>query len=140
MKKIFMTISLMLSIGYISASEKYSEESVSSISEQYAMYKGINSICKNTISMKKFQGLVGRLIDLVLEEEKIEKSLWDEIKDKAWDQAVIPQDYQMMAMAMAYSSASERQVYCININDQMVGMYSGILQQAEKPEDNGRDF
>ena len=135
-----MTISLMLSIGYISASEKYSEESVSSISEQYAMYKGINSICKNTISMKKFQGLVGRLIDLVLEEEKIEKSLWDEIKDKAWDQAVIPQDYQMMAMAMAYSSASERQVYCININDQMVGMYSGILQQAEKPEDNGRDF
>jgi hypothetical protein len=90
--------------------------------------------------MKKFQGLVGRLIDLVLEEEKIEKSLWDEIKDKAWDQAVIPQDYQMMAMAMAYSSASERQVYCININDQMVGMYSGILQQAEKPEDNGRDF
>lgn len=140
MKKIFMTISLMLSIGYISASEKYSEESVSSISEQYAMYKGINSICKNTISMKKFQGLVGKLIDLVLEEEKIEKSLWDEIKDKAWDQAVIPQDYQMMAMAMAYSSASERQVYCININDQMVGMYSGILQQAEKPEDNGRDF
>ena len=140
MKKIFMTISLMLSIGYISASEKYSEESVSSISEQYAMYKGINSICKNTISMKKFQGLVGKLIDLVLEEEKIEKSLWDEIKDKAWDQAVIPQDYQLMAMAMAYSSASERQVYCININDQMVGMYSGILQQAEKPEDNGRDF
>ena len=140
MKKIFMTISLMLSIGYISASDKYSEESVSSISEQYAMYKGINGICENTISMKKFQGLVGRLIDMLLEEEKIEKSLWDEIKDKAWDQAVIPQDYQMMAMAMAYSSASERQVYCINLNDQMVGMYSGIIQQAEKPEDSGRNF
>ena len=140
MKKIFMTISLMLSIGYISASDKYSEESVSSISEQYAMYKGINSICENTISMKKFQGLVGRLIDMLLEEEKIEKSLWDEIKDKAWDQAVIPQDYQMMAMTMAYSSASERQVFCINLNDQMVGMYSGIIQQAEKPEDSGRNF
>ena len=140
MKKIFMTISLMLSIGYISASDKYSEESVSSISEQYAMYKGINSICENTISMKKFQGLVGRLIDMLLEEEKIEKSLWDEIKDKAWDQAVIPQDYQMMAMTMAYSSASERQVTCINLNDQMVGMYSGIIQQAEKPEDSGRNF
>tara|TARA_Y100000385_G_scaffold152032_1_gene157672 strand:- start:798 stop:1232 length:435 start_codon:yes stop_codon:yes gene_type:complete len=140
MKKIFMTISLMLSIGYISANDKYSEETVSSISEQYAMYKGINSICQNTISMKKFQGLVGRVINVLLEEEEIEKSLWDEVKDKAWDQAVIPQDYQMMAMAMAYSSASEKQVYCINLNDQMVGMYEGILQQAEKPEDTGRDF
>ena len=140
MKKIFMTISLMLSIGYISASDKYSEEFISSISEQYAMYRGINSICKDSISMKKFQGLVGKVIDVLLEEEKIEKSLWGEIKDKAWDQAVIPQDYQVIAMAMAYSSASEKQVYCINTNDQMVGLYSGLLQQAEKPEDNGRDF
>lgn len=140
MNKIIFTISLMLSIGYVSANDKYSDEFVSSISDQYGMYKGIDSICNNTISMKEFQGLVGRVIDMLLAEENIDKSLWDEVKDKAWDKAVIPQDYQMIAMAMAYTSASEKRVYCINLNDQMVGMYAGLLQQYEKPVDKGRDF
>lgn len=130
----------MLSIGYVSANDKYSDEFVTSIADQYGMYKGIDSICKNTISMKEFQGLVGRVIDMLLAEKNIDKSLWDEVKDKAWDKAVIPQDYQMIAMAMAYSSASEKTVYCINLNDQMVGMYAGLLQQYEKPVDKGRDF
>lgn len=140
MNKIIFTISLMLSIGYVSANDKYSDEFVTSIADQYGMYKGIDSICKNTISMKEFQGLVGRVIDMLLAEKNIDKSLWDEVKDKAWDKAVIPQDYQMIAMAMAYSSASEKTVYCINLNDQMVGMYAGLLQQYEKPVDKGRDF
>lgn len=140
MNKIIFTISLMLSIGYVSANDKYSDEFVTSIADQYGMYKGIDSICNNTISMKEFQGLVGRVIDMLLAEKNIDKSLWDEVKDKAWDKAVIPQDYQMIAMAMAYSSASEKTVYCINLNDQMVGMYAGLLQQYEKPVDKGRDF
>ena len=126
---------------FVSAEEKYSDEIVAHVAKQYGMYQGIDNICGNSISLKEFQKLVGKAQDMVLEEDGVDESLWDDVKDKAWDNAVIPQDLQMVAQALSFSQAYEKTIYCNKVVAQMIGLFTNVIQKFGPPSGKKeRDF
>jgi len=78
---------------------------------------------------------------MVLEEDGVDESLWDDVKNKAWDNAVIPQDLQMVAQALSFSQAYEKTIYCNKVVAQMIGLFTNVIQKFGPPSGKKeRDF
>lgn len=140
MKKILFTFLLVAITNNALTDKGYSEENVSTIAEFYSIYKGLNHVCGDYVSMGGFADLSKKVIVIGLNESSVDKSKWEDLKDEAWEQSVIADDYLMYKQLTAYSSSSEVTVMCYELVDQMSQLFRGIVSAAEVPGEKKREF
>ena len=140
MKKILFTFLLVAITNNALTDKGYSEENVSTIAEFYSIYKGLNHVCGDYVSMDGFADLSKKVIAIGLNETGVNKSKWEDLKDEAWEQSVIADDYLMYKQLTAYSSSSEVTVMCYELVDQMSQLFRGIVSAAEVPGEKKREF
>ena len=140
MKRILFTFLLVAMTNNALADKGYTKENVNSIAEFYSIYKGLNHVCGDYVSMSEFTGLSKKVINIGLTETGVDKSKWENLKDEAWDQSKIADDYLMYKQMTAYSSSSEVTMMCYELVDQMSQLFRGIVSQAEVPVEKKREF
>ena len=140
MKKILFTFMLVAITNNVLANKGYTEEDVSTIAEFYSMYKGLNYVCGDYVSMDRFTDLSKKVIVIGLNETGVDKSKWENLKDEAWDQSKITDDYLVTKQMTAYSSSSEVTMMCYELVDQMSQLFRALISQAEVPVEGKREF
>ena len=142
MKKTFILFFILLVAlaNNILADDGFAEEDVTSIATHYSVYKSIDYMCGDYVSLKDFKALVKKMNEIGLKRFDIPKSKWENFKDVAWNQAKITDDFLVQKQSMAYMSSSAATNYCLNVVDQLSGMYRGNIALLEAPSEEKRDF